>query len=107
MLAVIVAAAVVGSVAWSASAPDTACQDQTYSAFLDSDGSDTVATAEEALGDRLSDADTVTEEPNGDKGFHTVTFRGYDADGELTSRVVVEGIGDGGWRVARVDTCAR
>ena len=84
---------------------DDSCPDQTASAFLDGDGSDVVATARAALGDRLDDAHEVTEEPNDDKGFETVTFRGYDVEGELMMRVVVEGSDTGGWRVARVDTC--
>lgn len=86
------------------SGPDLECPDVTLSAFLDGDGSDAVATPREALGDRLAHAVEVTDESNDDKGFETVTFRGYDADGELLSRVVVEGHADQ-WRVARVDTC--
>ena len=44
------------------------------------------------------------EEADDAKGFETVTFRGYDSDGELMSRVVVEG-GGAGWAAAVVDTC--
>jgi hypothetical protein len=60
-------------------------------------------TADDALSDRLDGAAQVTDEPHGDKGFSTVTYRGYGTDGEVMAIVIVEG--PVRCRVARVDTC--
>jgi hypothetical protein len=100
LVLVLLAAGAVGINAW-ASGPDLTCPGATLSGIPE--GGPLSPTADEALGDRLDDAARVTDEANGDKGFETVTFRGYDADGELIRTVVVEGPVE--WRVARVDTC--
>ncbi|UUZ61263.1 hypothetical protein [Nocardioides sp. B-3] len=63
-------------------------------------------TALGALGLHLGGAEEITRDHNISKGIETVTFRGYDADGDLTGRVVVERV-PGGWGEARVDTCDR
>ena len=96
----LLAAGAVGINAW-ASGPDLTCSGSTLSGI--GEGGPLSATATDALGDRLDEAARVTEESNDDKGFHIVTFRGYDADGELMGSVVVEGPVE--WRVARVDIC--
>ncbi|RYC11501.1 hypothetical protein [Nocardioides zhouii] len=99
VLALLVAGAV-GINAW-ASGPDLSCPGSTLSGIPE--GGPLSPTADDALGDRLDDAAQVTEESSDAKGFHTVTYRGYDADGELIRSVVVEGPVQ--WRVARIDTC--
>jgi hypothetical protein len=93
-------AGAVGLNAW-ASGPDLSCPGVTPSGIRE--GGPLSPTADEARGGLLDDAARVTDEVNGDKGFRTVTFRGYDADGELIRSVVVEGPVK--WRVAHVDTC--
>ena len=87
---------------YALSRPDLTCPGAVTTSM--NDGGSTAATPEDAIGTLLDDADRVTQEPDDSKGFQTVTFRGYDAQGELLSRVVVEG-GQPRWAVARVDTC--
>jgi hypothetical protein len=82
--------------------PDLSCPGPHSTAFREASSGH--RTPHEALGDLLSDADRVTEEPDDAKGFETVTFRACDPAGELVSRVVVES-GASGWTAARVDTC--
>ena len=100
LVLVLLVVGAVGINAW-ASGPDLSCPGATVSGI--SEGGPLSPSAVDALGDRLDAAAHVTDETNGDKGFETVTFRGYDTDGELVGSVVVEGPVE--WRVARVDTC--
>jgi hypothetical protein len=91
-----------GAASYALSRPDLTCPGAVTAST--NDGVSTAATPEDATGTLLDDADRVTRERDDAKGFQTVTFRGYDAQGELLSRVVVEG-NDRSWRTARVDTC--
>jgi len=61
-------------------------------------------TAVGAPGSHLDGADEIVQESDSSKGFETVTFRGYDPDGELLARVVVEH-GPPGWFVGSIETC--
>ncbi|GAB3016835.1 hypothetical protein GCM10011376_03310 [Nocardioides flavus (ex Wang et al. 2016)] len=99
VLLVVVLAGAASSCASEESAP--ACEDVSTTVL---DGGVSHASPAAALGDLLADADRVTEQADDSKGFETVTFRGYDEDGDLVGRVVVEG-GGRGWVAARVDTC--
>ena len=102
LVLVVLVAGTVGINAW-ASGPDLSGPGATMSGIPD--GGPLSPTPEDALGDLLDDAARVTDEANGDDtGYEIVTFRGYDADGELMSTVVVES-SDDRWRVAHVDTC--
>lgn len=64
------------------------------------------STPSEALGDRLDPSARITEERNDDKGFVSVTYRGYDADDELLGLVVVSE-SPFGWGLVREETCDR
>ena len=97
---VLVVALGFGINAW-ASGPDLTCPGSTLGAIPE--GGPSFPTANEALGDHLDDAAVVTSERSEAKGLHTVTFRGYDADGELLRWVVVEGPDQ--WRVGSVNAC--
>ncbi|EON22452.1 hypothetical protein CF8_3634 [Nocardioides sp. CF8] len=63
-------------------------------------------TSLDALGPHLGGAEEITRDHSTSKGFEIVVFRGYDADGDLMGRVVVEKL-VGGWGEARVDMCER
>ena len=103
--AVAVVAAGVGFSAWGSSGDDLTCPGITASGIPEYvEGYRGARTPEAALGNQLDEADHVTGEPDDAKGFETVTYRGYDADGELMASVVIEG-SDTNWRVSRVDTC--
>ena len=99
---VLLVAGAVGVNAWWASRPDLTCPGPASTGLRDATYG--LRTQEDALGRLLDDADRVTKEPHDDQGFHSVTYRGYDADGELLTMVVLEG-GGRGWVAARVDTC--
>ena len=64
----------------------------------------TTSSGIQSLGSGHEVAARVVEEEGGAPGLPTVTYRGYDEDGELMRLVVVEGV-DRGWVAARVDTC--
>ena len=89
------------SASYALSRPDLTCPGVVSTSRPDGD---IVTTPEDALGTLMDGADRVTRDPDDAKGFPTVTYRGYDARGELLARVVVEGSGRS-WRTARVDTC--
>ena len=93
---------VVGCTARSPGRPDLACPGHVSTAFREA--SYGLRTPRDALGKDLDGVDRVTEERGGSPDLPTVTYRGYDEDGDLVRLVVVEG-GDRGWVAARVDTC--
>ena len=102
LVLVLLVGGAIGINAWSARSPDLTCPGAASTAFRD--GSTGMRTPREALGSDLDGARTVVEEDRSSADFPTVTYRGYDEDGDLVRLVVVEG-GDRGWIESRVDTC--
>ena len=98
----LLAAGAVGTSAWSARSPDLTCPGAGSTAFRD--GSTGMRTPRDALGSDLDGVHSVLEEDRRSADLPTVTYRGYDEDGDLVRVVVVEGT-DQGWIASRVDTC--
>ena len=100
-LALVIAGAV-GTSGCSAHSPDLTCPGARTTAFRD--GSTGMRTPRAALGSDLDGVHDVVEEDRRSAALPTVTYRGYDEDGDLVRVVVVEGT-DQGWIASRVDTC--